>query len=171
MLSSLTDDQLASKILSASDSHSALLLPSTANSVEAKAAYRRIARRLHPDKCQTGSAQVTEAFQRASSAVLQLQQRLPQNGRCLSAAACSYKTSLYGSNRSPKMQAVQLPQRSSSYTTAGANAFCGEVSNSRLGTAPFKAATSSKAASESTASFSSFAGSKSGTSHSEQHTD
>ena len=85
MLSSLTDGQLASKILSASDSHGALLLPCTANSAEAKAAYRQIARRLHPDKCQNGCAQAREAFERASSAVLQLQQRLPLDGRCLSA--------------------------------------------------------------------------------------
>lgn len=67
----LSDDELARHILSASGPFETLLLPGAASLPEAKAAYKQIAKRLHPDK--SAHREAAEAFKAAGNALLQLE--------------------------------------------------------------------------------------------------
>ena len=70
------------RVLAAADAYEALGVESGASQAQCKKAYRRLALRLHPDKCQSSNAE--EAFKRVSAAYAGLQDgrnvRFGENG-------------------------------------------------------------------------------------------
>ena len=74
-------EHLVRTVLAARGPRETLLLPLSASASEAKTAFRQLALRLHPDKC--NSLHAEEAFRKAHDALLQLQPHAEQTSRCI----------------------------------------------------------------------------------------
>lgn len=79
IITQFSENDLAKIILSTAEPHGALLVSKTASFEEAKAAFKQIALKLHPDK--STSTQAVEAFKKARDALYQMESLLLKQAR------------------------------------------------------------------------------------------